>query len=90
MEADPKDLQQTQAFLEGCKQQVVAAGVQPEAVETRALVALLGNSADVGAWGNASRLAPHVYCPCWTPLSLGCLQAEARRSWAGPCTPADG
>ncbi|KAL4435195.1 hypothetical protein ABPG77_001877 [Micractinium sp. CCAP 211/92] len=48
VEADPKDLQQTQAFLEGCKQQVVAAGVQPEAVETRALVALLGNSADVG------------------------------------------
>ncbi len=76
MEADPKDLQQTQAFLEGCKQQVVAAGVQPEAVETRALVALLGNSADVGGWGNVSRLAPHGLLPMlgahrsWLPARL--------------------
>lgn len=47
VEADPRELEQTQAFLEGCKQEVVAAGVQAGAVETSALVAL-GNSADIG------------------------------------------
>lgn len=48
VEADPKELVATQAFLEECRQLVVAEGVPAVAVTAEPLVALLGNSADVG------------------------------------------